>query len=585
MRLISFLFTALIASPWAASEPLPAGGIDLVDAHQKITAGGGKNGSAAKVPVTGREFSEAMRISVTEATPERPWNAYLTARFSTGAVKKDDRLLVTYMARCVTGGTGRVVAKIQRSHPSYVPLGMTEFAKFGQEWEQINQALIASTDAPDGTGEVTLFFGKQVQTVEIAGLRVLNYGADFDIAKLPRQKVTYEGREPDAPWRKAAFARIEKTRMADFSALIIGADGKPLANQPVTVELHRHDFGFGTCVTRGMLTKEGPDGERYRDIVQRTCSRVVYENDLKPDSFPHDDKGRAELNQSLAWLEANDITVRGHYLIQEALDGWTRARLGDPAKLRQTYMDSIRDRIHFIGDRVTEWDVINHPIAWQGAEMLGQKEPPLDTLGMEVFREARRLTKLPLIINEDQLFRPGNQQDKTFELLAKLKREGVRVDGLGNQAHFNSSFLPSPEELLRITNRFAAVVPKQVVTEFDIVTNGDEQLAADYLRDCLIACFSHHSYDGFLIWGFWESRHWIPEAALWRKDWSVKPIGLAWEEWTTKRFHTRKTLTTDQQGRVSWRGFKGTYSVTSGEKKTAAFHPGSEASPAKVRLP
>jgi hypothetical protein len=124
-----------------------------------------------------------------------------------------------------------------------------------------------------------------------------------------------------------------------------------------------------------------------------------------------------------------------------------------------------------------------------------------------------------------------------------------------------------------------------VVTEFDIVTRGDEQLAADYLRDCLIACFSHPAYDGFMLWGFWEGSHWIPEAALWRKDWSVKPIGEVWEDWTTNRFHTRKTLVTDRQGRISWRGFKGTYRVKTDDKESAAFHPGSEASPNQLRFP
>jgi GH35 family endo-1,4-beta-xylanase len=366
---------------------------------------------------------------------------------------------------------------------------------------------------------------------------------------------------------------------------LVGTDGKPLAGIPVTVALHRHEFGFGTCVTRGMLTKAGSDGERYRDIVRRTCSRVVFENDLKPDTFPRDEKGFAQLDQSFDWLEEHDIAVRGHYLIQEAVDGWTRDRLADPAKLRQTYMTSIRERIEWVGDRVTEWDAVNHPVAWHGAEMLGAKGPPLDTLSMDVFHEARRITRLPLLINEDQLFRPGPQQDGTFRLLEKLRREGVRVDGLGNQAHFNSSFLPSPAELLRVTDRFAAVVPRQVVTEFDIVTRGDEQLAADYLRDCLIACFSHPAYDGFMLWGFWEGSHWIPEAALWRKDWSVKPIGEVWEDWTTKRFHTRKTLVTDHQGRISWRGFKGTYRVTAGDKESAAFLPGSEASPNQLRFP
>ena len=256
------------------------------------------------------------------------------------------------------------------------------------------------------------------------------------------------------------------------------------------------------------------------------------------------------------------------------MDGWSRERLGDPGKLKADLLASVRERIAFAGDRVTEWDVINHPVAWQGAELCGQKGSPLATLGMEVFREARALTKLPMVINEDQLFRPGPQQDRTFELLEKLKRDGVRVDGLGNQAHFHSSFLPSPEDLLRVTDRFAAVVPKQVITEYDIVTNGDDALAADYLRDSLIACFSHPAYDGFLLWGFWEGAHWLPEAALWRKDWSIRPIGTVWEEWVGKTWHTRVELKSDATGMVTWRGFKGTYRLKLDGKETLPFKPG-----------
>lgn len=581
MRHLTCLLTLMLGLP-AAADVIPAGGIELVTSRQNITAGGGKSGSVVKVPVAACSPTEAMRITVVTATPDKAWDAYLTAPLTAGGVKKGDRLLVSYQARSIAGGSGLAVGKVQLAQAPYANIGMTEAAKFGPAWELVNQPLVAGADAPPGMGAITLFLGGKIQTVEIARLRVLNYGPDFDLAKLPRQKVTYEGREPDAPWRKAALARIEKLRLADFTARLVGADGKPLAHTTVTVELDRHDFGFGSCVTRHMLTVAGPDGDRYRDIVRRTCSRVVFENDLKPDSYPHDDKGRAQLEQSLAWLKANGISIRGHYLIQDAVDGWTRQRLGDPAKLRQEMLESVRERITTLGDRVVEWDVINHPIAWQGAEMLGQKGPPLDTLGMELFREARRLTQLPLCINEDQLFRPGAQQEKTFALLEKLKHDGVRVDGLGNQAHFNSSCLAAPEELLRITDRFATVVPKQVVTEYDVTTNGDEQLAADYLRDCLIACFSHPAYDGFLLWGFWEGRHWVPEAALWKKDWQIKPIGRVWEDLMTKRWHTRQQVTTDAAGKISWRGFKGSYRLSTGNQQTLPFHPGSQASPVQV---
>lgn len=562
----------------------PNGGTDLVDPSARIQTAGGSGGSSEKIQVSGQSFTQATRLRVVQPTPGKAWSAYLTVPVALG-VKKNDRLLVRYIARCVEGAPGRITPKVQLSHPDYTHIGMGDSAKPGAEWETVHHPIIAGGDMPPGRGELTLFIGDQKQTLEIAEIRLLNYGPDYDLAKLPRQRVTYEGREPDAAWRKEALSRIEKNRMTECYAMVSGADGKPLANTTITVTLHRHEFGFGTCVTRGMLTQQGKDGERYRDIVKRTCSRVVFENDLKPDSFPQDTKGFEQLDQSFAWLKSHDITVRGHYLIQEAVDGWTRSRLGDPAKLRQTYMDSIRERIEWVGNRVMEWDAVNHPIAWEGAEMLGSKGAPLDTLSMDVFHEARKLTKLPLCINEDQLFRPGPQQDKTYELMEKLKREGVKVDGLGNQAHFNSSFLPSPEELLRVTDRFTAVAPKQVITEYDINTNGDEGLAADYLRDSLIVCFSHPAYDGFLLWGFWEGRHWIPEAALWRKDWTIKEAGKVWEEWVGKRWQTRKVLVTDADGRISWRGFKGTYRIESGVKTSAPFHPGTRALPAKVSVP
>ena len=585
MRIFTHLLVLAISPLCAAAELLPPGGIDLITTQTQLSGWAGQGGSISKVPVTGQDFPEATRVTVVTANPDKPWSAQLTTPFTVGSVKNGDKLLVVYRARCLAGGSGRATAKVQVSEPTRPMVGMTGTAKIGPEWGQVNQAFEAKADAPEGKGELVIFLGEQIQTVEIAEVRVLNYGPDIPLAKLPQPKETYLGREPTAPWRKAALDRIEQIRKAEMAVQLTAADGKPLPNTSVVVELDRHEFGFGSCVTRGMLTKDGPDGDRYRDIAQRTFSRVVFEKDLKPDSFPHDDKGRAELEKSLAWLKAHGISIRGHYLMQEAVDGWSRDRLADPAKLRTDLLASVRERIATAGDRVVEWDVINHPIAWQNAEMFGQKGPPLDTLAMDVFREARSLTKLPLCINEDQLFRPGPQQDKTFALLEKLKRDGVRVDGLGNQAHFHCSFLPSPEDLLRVTDRFTAVVPKQVVTEFDIVANDDDALAADYLRDSLIACFSHPAYDGFLLWGFWEGSHWLPEAALWKKDWSPKASALTWEEWIGNRWHTRQTVTSDANGIVKRRGFRGSYQLRVSAARTAPFHPGSAEKPVVVKAP
>ena len=584
LRPLCAVLTALTLS-LHAEQSLPAGGVDLFDAFAPVSHREKEGARAEKIPVTNQAFPSATRVTVDQPSPREPWNASLAIAVTNGEIRKNDRLLITYMARCTSGGNGQVTSRLQFSSPPYASSGTSETSKPGGKWEQVNQPFIASTDIPQGKGEFTLMLGAKKQTVEIAAIRLLNYGATFDLAQLPSKRVSYEGREDDAPWRQQALDRIEKIRKTDYSAHVVGADGKPLANTPVTVILYRHAYGFGTAVTSRMLTLEGTDGERYRDIVKRTCSLAVFEDDLKPHGYPHDEKGFKQLEKSFDWLKGNDIPVRGHYLIQEAVDGWTRQRLGDPEKLREIYMNSIRERIEWVGNRVTEWDAVNHPIAWGGAELLSKKGKHLESLSMDVFHQARRLTDLPLWINEDQLSRPGKQQEATYQLLANLKRDGVRVDGLGNQAHFNSSFLPHPEELLRITDRFAEVAPKQMITEFDIVAKGDDQLAADYLRDCMIACFSHPAYDGFLLWGFWEGRHWLPEAALWKKDWTIKAAGKTWEEWVGKRWQTRENLVTDPAGKISWRGFTGSYRLEVNGKAGDPFQPGDTKTQTIVKAP
>jgi GH35 family endo-1,4-beta-xylanase len=345
----------------------------------------------------------------------------------------------------------------------------------------------------------------------------------------------------------------------------------PLAHTEVHLSLRRHAFGFGSAVTTKLLCGTGADEARYREIVDRLFSIVVFENDLKDGNWePFFDEERkkkrnADLDQSFTWLAERHIPVRGHYLMQVAtpfnFDG-----VKDSHIIRDRVMASVRERLDFVKDRVCEWDVINHPIAWSGADMLS-KRAGLERLDEEVYQLARAQTKLPFFVNEDQVFRPGPQHDDTFTYIQHLQSRGFDVQGLGNQAHFDESYLPSPTHLLEVTDHFQKIVKQQSITEYDIVTTNDEDLAADYTRDILIATFSHPAYTSFLFWGFWEGSHWKPEAASWNRDWTLRKRGEVLEEWIGKRWRTDVTLKTDAEGRVHWRGFPGWYEVTVAGKK------------------
>jgi len=550
---------------------LPPGGTD-VRGEAALEA------SASTAAGKAEDLKPGKRITITQPDPAKAYSAQFTAPVTEG-IEKNERVLAIIKARVVgSAAAGEVLAKLQLSAAPYTSFGNTIGVDIHREWTAQPVTFIASDDIPAGKAAIVLLCGQKEQSIEVESIRVLKYPATTDVSSFPRAKLTkrsYSGREPDAPWRKAALERIEQNRKADLSMTVTGDDGKPVANSEVKLTLHRHAFEFGSAVVAKRFSGESEDDKRYREIIDRLFSIVVFENDLKDGNWSPDfdakrkSQRNAELDQAFSWLAERHIPVRGHYLMQVATP-FNLHDVKDSAVIRERTLASVKERLEFVKGRVIEWDVINHPIAWNGADMLN-KRPGLEHLDREVFTLARSLTQLPFCVNEDQVFRPGPQCDDTLTYIQALNEAGLTVYGLGNQAHFHESYLPSPEHLLAVTDRFAEVVPHQCITEYDIVTTEDEELAADYTRDVLIAVFSHPAYTSFLLWGFWEGSHWKPEAASWNKDWSIRKRGEVLEEWIGRRWRTEVTLKTNAKGRVKWRGFPGWYDVqTTGHKPVIA---------------
>ena len=525
---------------------------------------------ASTNPAVGKVESLAggKRIAMSTASPGKAYTAQFTAPLP-GAVAKHERICAVIKARVVGAAEyGDVLAKLQLRGAPYTSFGPTISVAVRQQWLELPVTFAAEEGIAADTAAVVLLCGHQLQTLEVESIHLHRYPASVELSAFPKAKPiprTYPGREPEAPWRKAALERIEQHRKANLSLTLKTAEGDPLANKEVQLTLKRHHFGFGSAVVAKRFSSDSADDQRYREIVDRLFSIIVFENDLKDGAWPPDasderkHKRNAELDAAFQWLAERRIPVRGHYLMQVATP-YNLQKVKDSAQIKSQTLASVRERLSFVKDRVIEWDVINHPIAWDGADMLNAR-PGLEQLDREIFAEARALTKLPFFVNEDQVFRPGRQCDETWTYIKALNDAGLAVAGLGNQAHFHESHLPSPEHLLAVTDRFAQIVPHQAITEYDVVTSDDEQLAADYTRDSLIAVFSHPAYTSFLLWGFWEGSHWKPKAASWNKDWTIRARGQVLEEWIGQKWRTQVTVTTDAQGRVQWRGFPGWYEV------------------------
>ncbi len=217
----------------------------------------------------------------------------------------------------------------------------------------------------------------------------------------------------------------------------------------------------------------------------------------------------------------------------------------------------------------------------------------LDVCGREVmvdwFRRARE--RLPadcrLFLNDYGIVAAGGATDTPhqkhyLDTIRFLQEQGAPLEGLGVQSHFGSQPTP-PLTAIRILDTLAASKLPIVVTEFDVNTQ-DEDYQAAYTRDYLTLCFAHPAVAGFLMWGFWEGAHWLPQAAMLRKDWSARSNLAVWRELVLKRWWTDVTVTTDAEGRASLRGFKGDYEITSGAA-TAPATIGEATTSVEVRLP
>jgi len=300
---------------------------------------------------------------------------------------------------------------------------------------------------------------------------------------------------------------------------------------------------------------------QYRKIIRTCFSKVVFENDLKWPQWENKDR-RARTLKALNWLEAHGIAVRGHCLVWPSWKRMPRDLAGlknDPPPLRRRIAEHVQSEVAALKGRIDDWDVINEPF-WNHDAM--------DVLGRDVMVEwyetAHRADPEAVLYLNDQNILAGGGTDRKHQAhyegtVRFLRKAGAPLGGLGMQCHFGGNLTP-PERLLAVLDRFAEFHLPIQITEFDINTR-DRGLQADYMRDFLTAVFSHPRVEAVLMWGFWAGRHWRPDAALFDRDWTLRPHGKAWRDLVLDEWLTRETGATDARGRFQVRGFLGTYEI------------------------
>ncbi len=522
----------------------------------------------AATPVTaGAEGPDTLRLE-TLAEAANPWDVQASVK-TTAAVAKDDVILASFWIRSLSSRLESGEAETQ----FVFELARDPWDKSadypvraGKEWRLIHVPFQSKAAYAAGEAQVIFRLGYRPQAFEVRGLTVLNYGSQVGLKDLPVTKVSYQGREADAPWRAAAEARIQAHRMAPLSVRVSDAQGRPVAGAKVSLRQTRNAFLFGSAMSSHFLFKARSEGrQRYESEFVRLFNSAVEENAFKWPAQAGDwgpEWGLGLALDGARWAKERGLAFRGHVLYWPSWRNTPkslRALATDRAALHREVFDHIRGTASAAKGLMTHWDVVNEPFDNDElTEILGP-----GSLG-EAFREARQADPKAVLYINDYAILAGGGGDTPHrrhyeQTIESLLRSGAPLQGIGMQGHFGWN-LTGMDDALQILDRYAKLLPRLCITEYDIAVD-DFELAGDYTRDILTLVYSHPAAEGFLMWGFWDGAHWHKNAPLYRADWTPKPALAHWEELVLKRWRTQAEGVTDAQGAFSLRGHKGDYEV------------------------
>ena len=530
----------------------------------------GTHGVAQSVPVTGQPFTFAYEVE-TQSVPQQVWHLQAAER-NDGVVANGDTLRFEFSIRATSGAAPQAGFAVQRTD-TFATL-LSQNINLTSNWQAFSFDLTVTDDfLVDGLQAVfNLGFG--LQKVEIGGFHWTNLNNAADIEDLPTQTpaTSYDGRSGTASWREDADDRIESDRKSTVTVSVTDINGQPLDGAVVSLRQKRHEFLFGSAINAfdGKLDPNGTaTALKYQSEIKRLFNAVVLENSLKWGQFLND---RARGIQGAQFATDNNLYHRGHNIIwpsrtfmpDSIWDEYDLRVANDGTASANSWLEStINARIddvltEFNGD-IPEWDVVNEPFS---------NHDVMDVLGDSAlvgwFQRVRDINpNIKLTLNDFDIFsrNGGNAAHRaSFDYWLGLINTAGLLDVIGEQSHYNESNLTDIPVLGSLINTYNTQFNAPIaITEFDVNTT-DEQLQADYLRDYMTMSFSQSAIDKFMFWGFWQSSHWLPDAALYRNDFSIKPNGQAYEDLVFGNWWTDLQGTT-RSGAVTVDAFLGDYDV------------------------
>jgi len=352
---------------------------------------------------------------------------------------------------------------------------------------------------------------------------------------------------------------IERHRKTDAVLRILDANGQPVRNANITVTQTAHEFLFG-CNIYGFANSDAYR-QQFADLFNYATVGFYwrwYEWERGKPKY-------ADTDKVVAWCRERGIRMKGHPLLwgdEAGVPPWSK---GQPAP------DLQRQRVHDImeryRDKIAFWEVVNEPSH--------QPLPKID----DPYRWARAInSNAYLIVNDYQVMADGCPQ--FFRLLTDAKQNNVPFDGIGIQAHEPRTARFPLDRVKEILDHYATLGKELHITEFTPASSGDrisdshlrgvwdEAAQADYAIKFYRVCFAHPAVRAITWWDLSDKGSWLKGGGMLRADMTPKPVYTDLKKLIHEEWMTTTTVTTDAEGRYTFRGFRGRYQLTAAGKTT-----------------
>ncbi|KAK3357940.1 glycoside hydrolase superfamily [Lasiosphaeria hispida] len=231
--------------------------------------------------------------------------------------------------------------------------------------------------------------------------------------------------------------------------------------------------------------------------------------------------------------QKSGMYLRCHALAWHSqLAPWVETAEWTPATLRAALTNHVTKVAEHWKGRCYAWDVVNEALDEDGTY---RESVFYQVLGDEYIKIAFRAAakadpKAKLYYNDYNLESPSAKTEGVKKIIKLLRDDGIRIDGVGLQAHLVAENHPTLDQHIDAIKGFANLGVEVALTELDIrlqtpATPTNLALQKEAYKNVVGACVQVKGCIGITLWDFYDPFSWVPyvfqqegAALLWFED-------------------------------------------------------------------